>query len=149
MYKRKMLNKKGVVITLDSIFAILATLTIITSVLFYMGQISKIPYNKQSLSRISQDSLTILEKDGTLKRSIETGTAAMIGSYLESLPKQICAEIYLKDSNKNMILNITRTGCIYPEESVVQRRVFIANNLTIYYARMESWFKSTLPGGTI
>jgi len=146
--KKILLQKKGLVITLDAIFAVLAALTIILSVLFYMWSVSKVPFNKQALNRFSQDSLAMLEKDDTLRNAIEGNSNTTVILFLESLPEQICASIDLKDKDQNVIMTVRRADCPDSLESVHERRSFIADFNT-YYARIECWYDADLPGGTI
>jgi hypothetical protein len=135
-----MLNKKGIIFTLDAIFALIAAVTIITAAMFYMSQVSKLPYNMQALNRLAQDSLTVMEKDGTLRQAIETGSTSRMVIFLDSLPDQICAKIDLKSKNHVMLYNATKTGCTSSDEYVITRRVFIANNFNIYYSKAEFWY---------
>jgi len=134
------LRRKGLVLTLDAVFALIAATTIITATLYYTGELSKVPYNKQALSKMSQDSLTILEKDGILVDAIETGSSTTLAEFLNSTPNQVCARIDLKLINTSLIENATKTNCNLSAEPVISRRSFIANNFTVYYARMESWY---------
>lgn len=136
----KMPAKKGIIFTLDAIFALITAVTIIVAVIFYMGQVYKIPYTKQALNRLAQDSLTILEKDGALKEAIERGSSTAITTFLNSLPYQICGGIDLKSANHSVIQSLTKTNCTISEESVVGRRTFVANNFTTYYAEVEFWY---------
>ena len=118
-------------------------------VLFFMNRVSMVPYNKQALHRLNQDSLTILEKDGSLRQAIETGSTEDIENFINALPNQICAEINLIDSNRYIVKTTVRAGCPDEKESVFERRAFIANNFNVYYARMETWYNVTFQGGTI
>jgi len=136
-----MLRKKGIIFTLDAIFALMAALTIISASLFYMGQVGKIPFNKQALGKISQDSLTILEKDGTLGKAVEIGSAATLSSFLNSLPSNLCGKIEINDASKNNILAALKPGCTGSNELVISVRAFVGNNFNVYYARMEIWYK--------
>lgn len=134
-----MLNKKGIIFTLDAVFALIVAVTITVAVIFHMSQVSKIPYSKQALNKIAQDSLTVLEKDGILKEAIETGSTETITTFLNSLPYQICAGMDLKSADQSTIQSAVKTGCNSSEEAVIARRAFIANNFSTYYVRMEFW----------
>lgn len=135
-----MLTKKAIIFTLDSILALIVTVTIITGTLSYMSQVSKIPYNKQALNRIGQDSLTLLEKDQILKQAVETGSNATIAVFLDSLPNQICVIVDLKATDQSTLQSTVKTGCSSSDESLIVRRVFIAS-FTTYYAEAELWYK--------
>jgi len=138
------LKKKGVFFTLDAVFAIIATLTIILIVLFYMSQVGKIPYNKQSLSKLNQDTLTVLEKDYTLRSAIRDNSNSTINLFLNSLPSQICARVELRDENKTTLQFTAKQDCNSTEEPVVARRAFVGYDYSVYYAKMESWHVDTL-----
>ena len=81
-----------------------------------------------------------MTKDDTLKNAIESESSATITSFLNSLPSQICAKIDLKSVDQVTIQNTSKTGCTSSEERVVARRTFIANDFTVYYAEIESWY---------
>ena len=132
-------KKKGLILTLDAIFAIIAAMAIITASLYYTAQVSKVPYNKQALNRISQDTLTILEKDDTFKNAIETDSNTSITLFLDALPDQICARIDLKSSAQSVVQSSSKTNCVSSDESVFVRRSFV-NGFSIYYAEIEAWY---------
>ena len=134
-----MLNKKAVILTIDALLALIAAMTIIVAVVYFTGQVSNIPYNKQALNKISQDSLTVLEKDNVLKTAIETSSNTTLTLFLDSLPSQICAKVDLKSSDQIIQESAIKTNCGSSNETVVVRRSFVANSFNVYYARMEAW----------
>jgi hypothetical protein len=137
-----MLRKKGLIFTLDGIFAILIALTLIFSSIFYLSQASSTFMNQRNLIQISQDSLTLLEKTKELKNFAETSTPANIQSYLDSLPYQICAKLSIESSAGIQLQELSKSGCGNSAySSVTERRVFVANSFTTYYAEMEAWYK--------
>ncbi|MFH1317042.1 MAG: hypothetical protein ABII01_05985 [Candidatus Woesearchaeota archaeon] len=142
-------DKKGIIFTLDAIFALISTITLVVFILFYMSRVSMVPYNKQALNRISQDTLTMLEKDGTLRKAIETNSTSDIEDFINSLPTNLCLEITLKGSDKDITNKINRTSCETAKENVFERRAFVANNFATYYALIQFWYNASLPGGTI
>jgi len=149
-------SKNAIVFTLDAVFAIIAAAIIIFAVLFYTSQLSRTPFAKQSLSRISKDSLTVLEKDYSLKYSVQSGSYDGIQSFLDSLPTQICARIGLKDSSGALFKIINKSGC--PDYSpstdrIIHRRVFVADDASqiqhIYYAEITAWYSVDSTGGSL
>ena len=135
------MNKKSMILTLDAMFAILTALTLLTAIMFYTSNISIAPYSSISLNKISQDSLTILEKSGGLQAAIKTGNNAALAFFIEEAFPQICSEIDLYTVSDELLANITRANCDPSSEPVIARRVFIVSNSGIYYARMKSWYK--------
>ena len=61
-----MLSKKGIIFSLDAIFAVIIAGIIILACFFYLSQTSTNLYQNQDIYKLSLDSLTILEKDNTL-----------------------------------------------------------------------------------
>ena len=75
---------KAMIFTIDAIFAILATITIITSSVFFLSTAEE---KELSLQPITQDILMMLEKDSTLKDTIESSSdiAIFIGTSFISI----------------------------------------------------------------
>ncbi|MFC1800639.1 hypothetical protein ACFLYT_01140, partial [Nanoarchaeota archaeon] len=87
------------------------------------------------------DSLTILEKDDSLKTAIETNTNATLQIFLNSLSTQVCANLTIFTPTQSQIISAQKAGCTQSNESSTAKRTFIANNTNIYYADMVSWYR--------
>ena len=139
-WKSTKLNKKALIFTLDAIFALIIALTLIMGTLFLINQENQL-FNEQALEFIAQDSLTVLEKDGSLSYAIEESTSVTINLFQENLPEQICSLIVLKDSAGQQILSSLRSSCgTNAKKYSVARRSFILSSEP-YYAEMTVWFK--------
>jgi len=136
-----MLKKKAIIFSLDAIFAIIIAGIMILACFFYLSQTSTNLYKNQDIYKISLDSLTILEKDNTLKTAVETSNTTIIQQFLNSLSEQHCGNITLYTSSSAAILSAQKTGCTSKNESTIAIRSFVANNSNIYYANMEAWYK--------
>ncbi len=129
------------VLTLDAMFALLTTITLVSAIMFYVSNISNVPYSPLSLNKITQDSLTILEKRGDLQAAIKIGNTAPLANFIEMAFPQICSEIDLYTVSGDLLTNISRANCDPSSEPIIARRVFVVSNSEIYYARMKSWYK--------
>ena len=138
-----MLRKKAIIFSLDAIFAVIIAGIMILSCFFYLSKTTTNLYQNQDIYKVSLDSLTILEKDNTLKTSVETSSVATIQQFLNSLPDQHCGNITVYTSSSSQLLSAQKTGCTAKNESTIAVRSFIANNSNIYYANMEAWYKWT------
>ncbi|MBW2965948.1 hypothetical protein KY342_02475 [Candidatus Woesearchaeota archaeon] len=136
-----MLKKKAIIFSLDAIFAIVIAGIMILACFFYLSKTTTNLYQNQDIYKLSLDSLTILEKDETLKTAIETSSATTIQQFLNSLPDQHCGNITVYTSLSTAVLSSQKTGCTANNESTIAIRSFIANNSNIYYAKMEAWYK--------
>jgi hypothetical protein len=135
-----MLNKKSLIFSLDAIIAVVIAGMMLLACFFYLSQTSANIYKEQNTYMVSLDSLTILEKDSTLKTAIEANSTAAIQQFLNSIPNQFCANMTIYTSASAALLSAQKTGCTQKNESAVAVRIFIANQ-EAYYARMESWYK--------
>ena len=136
-----MLKKKAIIFSLDAIFAIIIAGIMILACFFYLSQTSTNLYKNQDIYKISLDSLTILEKDDTLKTAAETNSTTTLQSFLNSLPTQHCGNITVYTSSSTAVLSAQKTGCTAKNESTIAIRSFAANDYNIYYAKMEAWYK--------
>ena len=141
MHTIPVLRKRGVIFTLDAIFAVLTAMAFFIAILYFLNETADIPYSRQLLAEFSQDSLTILEKNSTLKLALVTDSTQQISEFLNSTPSQFCAWIELRSSSGDALLNATKTACVNSSQPVIERRSFVIGNESAYYARMESWYR--------
>jgi hypothetical protein len=132
------MNKKGFFYTLDAILAIVLLMSFVTAVFFFMEKSNNLQTIDSSILNINYDSLAILEKDNTL----ENNDLDRIDSFLNNLPKQICANITFYDSNSVNLNSTQRDDCELVEEKevTVARRSVVRDDI-IVIAEMRSWFK--------
>ncbi|MBW2984326.1 hypothetical protein KY361_04380 [Candidatus Woesearchaeota archaeon] len=133
--------KKGIIFSLDAILAVIIAGVMILACFFYLSHTSTNLYQNQDIYKISLDSLTILEKDNTLKTAVETNSTTTLQLFLDSLPAQLCGDITVYTSSSSAVLSAQKTGCTAKNESTIAVRSFVANNFNVYYARMEAWYK--------
>ena len=133
------MNKKGLVYTIDAIFALVIAVFLISAILFYMKD-PNILYNEQALQKFSQGSLTMMEKDGTFRNAVSSSSNTEIGTFLDSLPRQLCASISIIDQNLTQAVGeVNKTNCNIPDEYVFTRRLIVADSKP-YYAEMYAGF---------
>jgi hypothetical protein len=73
--------KKGLIFSIDAMFAIVVAGMMVLACFFYFSQTTTNIHNDQDMYKISSDSLTILEKDGTLATAAATGIPTTIYSF--------------------------------------------------------------------
>jgi hypothetical protein len=134
---KKITNKKGIIFTVDALIALGAAMLIITSVYGALTG-ADIPHNVEKLTKITQDSLAILEKDETLKKATETITNTTLITYLNSLPSQLCAHISIHQTDGIEIIAASKTNCELGSTIATARRAFIVQDITTNYAFMRS-----------
>lgn len=140
--KEKKIHKKALIFTLDAIFALIIAITLIMGVLFLINQENQL-FNEQALEIVAQDSLTVLEKDGSLDGAIEGTTNITISLFQENLPDQICSLIVLKNSAGQQVLSSLRSSCgTNAKQFSVARRSFISGSEP-YYAEITAWYKES------
>jgi hypothetical protein len=136
-------NKKGVLFSVDAVFALVTLLFMTSAIMFSISQDQSSLYSSQMLTRIGQDSLGLLEKDLSLQQAIDLSTTVILTRYLNSLPDSICADIYLYDTTQNQIDSASKDGCTVLAQKSIIRRSFITVGLNPYYAQMEISFIGT------
>ena len=127
------MNKKSVIFTLDAIMAVLIAGIMITSAYFFISQTDAASFNRQNLNKISLDVLAVLEKDNTLKGSVESGSASELDTFLAFLPSPLCGKVTVFDSNFTSVLTAQKSGCDF-DQPAVSRRIFVTDNFDVYYA---------------
>ena len=131
--------KRGIIYTLDAILAGIVALSFVFICMSYLSANPSEHLNALSLTTLDQDTLSVLEKDGVLADALQ-GDALDLGNFLDALPSNICAEIFLYDTDMTLYRNITKTGCLPSDDVVITRRVFFAGNATPYYAKLRGWY---------
>lgn len=125
--------------TLDAILALIVAMALIFASLFYISQ-ANVSFKQDDLYDITLDSLAVLEKSGTFRRSIGSGTPDGLEQFLTSLPTYMCGAIEIQTKSSVILLTAIKPSCTFSEDFIVHRRVFIAGG-QIYLARMEAWYK--------
>lgn len=133
------MNKKSIIFTLDAILAILIAGVMITASYFYISQANIPMSNRPNLHKISMDALAVLEKDSTLKNSVQTGSASGLSEFLNSLAPQICSKFTIYDDSSTLVLSALKSDCNITQP-VLSRRIFVLDNFSVYYAESKLAF---------
>jgi hypothetical protein len=133
--------KKGLIFSIDAMFAIVVAGMMVLACFFYFSQTTTNIHNDQDMYKISSDSLTILEKDGTLATAAATGIPTTIYSFLDSLPDQFCGNVTIYTSSSAALLSAQKTGCTAGEESAIAVRSFVLGLSGVYSAKMVTWYR--------
>jgi len=131
---------KGILFTVDAIFAIVICLTIILSSFFFLSQTQKIRYSDTALDTLNTDMIVVLTLDGTLERGIQEKSSTGIKVALDTLPVQACMRIIVKFKNESVLLDETKTGCTGNEYSKKKQGTFALNG-EIYLTQAISWYE--------
>ncbi|HIH42785.1 TPA: hypothetical protein HA246_04010 [Candidatus Woesearchaeota archaeon] len=142
MLVKKRLDRSGFIYTLDAIFALVIAATIIIASFQYLSQTHIARFNRSDLGRLSNDALSVLERDSGLS-NVVSGSTSNVQSYLNTLPMQMCGNLSVFSVSNTLVGSIQKTGCdsASVDEIVVARRVFVHSNSSTYYARLEAWYR--------
>ncbi len=132
--------RHGAVFTLDALLALLAAAILFTAILFFMSRVESAPFSRDVLATLAEDSLAVLEKDGSLLDAHVTGSNATLLRYLDALPLRFCGRLGISDAEGNLLVAAQRSGCETPEEQAVARRVFVGHRSDAALARMDAWY---------
>ncbi len=142
-------NKKGFVISLDAFVALLVLIIFIGTSVFFLGEIEYRARNSNLLKETAGDAITVLDKTGALETSVEDKSTIEIRSFLNSLPYNLCAEVFVYSETdlKNPVFVVLRTDCAktFDDLAVIKRSFFTESdgNLNFYLAEMKMWVRET------
>ena len=133
--------RHGAVFTLDALLALLAAAILFTAILFFMSRVESTPFSRDVLVTLAEDSLAVLEKDGSLLDAHVTGSNVTLLRYLDALPLRFCGRLEFSDAGENLLVAAQRGDCETPEEQrAVARRVFVGHQSGAAIARMDIWY---------
>lgn len=133
-------SRKGLLFTLDSIFALFVALVILTSVIFALKTITVDDWSKNNINELSMDYLTVLEESGRLRNAIDYSGTTEIKVFLNIVVSEnICAKLKIYDSSDNIVLSEVKTGCGFSNSVSLTKRSFVAEG-EFYYAVLEAWY---------
>lgn len=135
-----MLGRRGIVFTVDAMFALAVTIPLIMTCFVIVSSTTPQIYNSKDLYMSMSDSLAVLDEDYTLRDAVTSGGLSTIQSYLNSLPSNMCANITIYSSASMPVLSARTAGCTQSNFSSVAIRHFLANTNT-YYATMRGWYR--------
>ena len=144
-----MRQKKGFIISLDALVALLVFAVMLGSSAFYFGQVRFEAGGSVLLKEVASDALTVLDKTNVLQNAVEEGTGSEIRSFLGRLPYNQCAEVlvYSNADLGNASLSVLRQGCekTFGELATVKRSFFVESNgnLGFYIAVLKMWTRET------
>jgi hypothetical protein len=133
-------NRKGIVFSLDAILALAIMITIVVGTLFFVNHQVDTSFNRKSLDTIARDSLTVLEKDYTLRTAVDINNLEIVSRFMNAFPSHICSSIIIYDSSNNEVLTGSKSGCSQAAQRSVARRTFITTGRNRYIAEMTVWF---------
>ena len=142
-------NEKGFIISFEAIIALLVFAVLISTSLFYLGQVEPEARNSLLLKETATDAITVLDKTTILQNTINNGSSSEINSFLARLPYNMCAEvlIYSNTDLNTVIVSTLRQGCekTFDELATVKRDFFTESNgnLEFYIAEINMWVRKT------
>ena len=102
---------KGIILTLDAIFAIIISTVLFFFIFSTLYQINYSATRDLLLNKIGQDILTSLEKNGTLQYEVANNKTIELRGILNSLPTNICSVIEIYNSQNQIVLIVEKAGC--------------------------------------
>lgn len=132
--------RKGFVLTLDAMIALLVIFVSITVTFGFIHQIRNYSPRSIQLREMSSDVLSVMEKKGYLEESISNRT--VVRSLLHETPDGVCMRLDVRKGNSTIpVYAIQKIGCeVGGEEEHVSWRTFVKDG-GYYCARMTSWYK--------
>jgi hypothetical protein len=128
--------RKGFVLTLDVMAAILIAVVFTTSMMYFVTQ-PKLKTDEY-LYMVSQDFLTVADRDGSLLSAV-CGDADSINEFLDDIPANMCLNLTVVDEGANVVFD-NSTGCGEPTRHVMGKRT-IVNATQAYTARLRVWYR--------
>ena len=135
---------KGIILTLDSILAILVSTIIFVYIFSILNQIDYSTNRNLLLNKIGQDVLTSLEKNGTLQYEVSNNRTLELRSVLNSLPANICSDIEIYNSQNSVVLIVEKAGCNCSSAYSATIRSFVlidTDSMSEYFARSRVCYK--------
>jgi hypothetical protein len=139
--------KKGFVISIDALIALVLLLSMLAAATAYYGGIKFEAGSSLALKQVASDSITVLEKSGKLEEAVNTDSVSDIRAFLNRLPGNICGEvsIYSKSGLENPLLLSLRPGCSKNFLDMASvKRSFLARSggsATAYLGEMKAWYR--------
>lgn len=140
MHRSIVRNMRGIILTIDAMLALIALGILISAAVFFVNNAYNAQWTESELNKISMDTLTILEKDGTLESAVSDNSMTSTSTFLNALPGQVCANISFYDSSGTYVNSTQTTGCTNSTRLSKARRSFIVGSI-VYYAEMGAWYK--------
>lgn len=138
---KKILSKKGFIITTDSFIGIILMAFIIIVSIFYISIINLSAWNSIDLINNSRDISIVLEKSGVFKNSVEQESSELLLENLNATKENICFEVKIDKINFEDFIIVKKSGCTKKtEESLIVNRTFVDGN-NFYITTVEAWYK--------
>jgi len=131
-------SRKGFVITLDAIVA----LSFMLLALYFIQAMSFNPTAMKGiqLKQFSLDSLSVMEKSGSLGKAITGNTTAARDILLYS-PEPYCMQLSIRAMNGSSVATIDKPGCMGAQTEVqISHGAFRFNGI-LYSTTLRSWFR--------
>lgn len=129
---------KGFVITIDSIIALIVTISIITLLSSSVFRLDTSAWSDAQVRHISMDSLAILDKSGILSRAVAQNSTAEIVYFMSTESTSLCMKVKVSGTN-GYNLYAEKTGCTDEGSKVfLSRRTFVSGN-DFYTAELDAW----------
>ncbi|MFH1695072.1 MAG: hypothetical protein ABH850_01415 [Candidatus Micrarchaeota archaeon] len=133
---------KGFVISIDSMIALVIAFAMLVSITGYFSNSKFDLLNEPKLAFVSQDVLTVLEKNNKLAEAVEENQNKEIGKYLNKTSNNLCFElnIFDYDNNSSALSTATKKGCKKGNSILSTKRSFFSEE-KFYWAELKSWYK--------
>jgi hypothetical protein len=130
---------KGFVITLDSIIAIIISMSMLVLLNSQFLRTNSSAWSDAQVRRLSMDSLTILEKSGALARTVELNSSSELLYFMSSEFPSLCMKIRI-DGTGGYTLSAAKAGCSTEGRFFISRRSFVSGDV-FYIAELHTWEK--------
>lgn len=129
---------RGIVLTLDAILAIVVSTILFFYIFSILYQINYSATRDILLTKVGQDVLTSLEKNGTLQYEVTNNRTLELRGILNYLPASICPNIEIYNSQNQVIMIVGKAGCNCTTDYSTNIRSFVivtGGTMSEYFAR--------------
>jgi len=138
---------KGIVISIDAMMALLVMIVVLTSTVYYLGNVKFDEKNNSLLKENGMDIVTLLEKNGEFEWAVQNNKVNQLRTFMNKLPSSLCLDLSIY-SNSNLTeaqLSLLRPSCKknFSESATINRSFIVENgsNADLYFARLIIWKK--------
>lgn len=135
---------KGIILTLDAILAIIVSTIMFFYIFTTLFQINYSAKRDLLLTKIGQDILTSLEKNGTLQLETTNNRTVELREILNSLPPNICSTIEIYNPQNQIVLIFEKAGCNCTTDYSTNVRSFVlvsSGVMNSYFAKSRVCYK--------
>lgn len=138
------MNNSGIVFSIDAMTAGIVVFVFTGIIFLAFSSAVNYSFNEINQSQFAMDSLTVLEKNSSLKNAVELNSVIELRRYINQIPANYCMGIKLIDSQNNVFSSVSTENCSEGKTISSASRTFVVsngNNFNFYSAQARLWVK--------